>query len=132
VEINVSDWQQHTVYDGVDPNHPTIRAFWKTVSAFTKQEKSALLRFATSCSRPPLMGFKHLQPPFCIRLLPVHGVEDPGFFRKLFKPSLKSKAALPTASTCFNMLKLPDYSSSDTLAEKLRQAITENTGFQLT
>ena len=38
---------------------------------------------------------------------------------------------LPTASTCFNLLKLPNYQKKSTLKEKLRYAITCNTGFEL-
>jgi len=38
---------------------------------------------------------------------------------------------LPTASTCFNLLKLPNYQKKATLKEKLRYAITCNTGFEL-
>ena len=38
---------------------------------------------------------------------------------------------LPTASTCFNLLKLPNYPSKEVLREKLKQAIANNTGFEL-
>ena len=38
---------------------------------------------------------------------------------------------LPTSSTCFNLLKLPNYQKKSTLREKLRYAITSNTGFEL-
>ena len=38
---------------------------------------------------------------------------------------------LPTASTCFNLLKLPNYQKKTTLRDKLRYAITCNTGFEL-
>lgn len=30
------------------------------------EERCALLKFVTSCSRAPLLGFKHLQPAFTI------------------------------------------------------------------
>ena len=38
---------------------------------------------------------------------------------------------LPTSSTCFNLLKLPNYQKRATLRDKLRYAITSNTGFEL-
>ena len=38
---------------------------------------------------------------------------------------------LPTSSTCFNLLKLPNYQQKSTLKAKLRYAITSNTGFEL-
>ena len=38
---------------------------------------------------------------------------------------------LPTASTCFNLLKLPFYSSKAVLRDKLVQAIGAGAGFEL-
>ena len=38
---------------------------------------------------------------------------------------------LPTASTCFNLLKLPNYRKKATLREKLRYAISSGAGFEL-
>jgi ubiquitin-protein ligase E3 B len=97
-------------------------------------ERQAVLRFVTSCSRPPLLGFKHLHPPFTIRIVPAEGDEDASFvdsLRSFFGRGPVSKAQLPTAATCFNMLKLPDYPSAKVLAEKLRMAVTSNAGFNL-
>ena len=39
---------------------------------------------------------------------------------------------LPSASTCFNILKLPDYKSKKTLKEKILYSIRSNSGFGLT
>ena len=38
--------------------HPLIQAFWRCVHEFTDEQKRKLLKFTTSCSRPPLFGFK--------------------------------------------------------------------------
>lgn len=38
---------------------------------------------------------------------------------------------LPTASTCFNLLKLPNYTRKVVLKEKLRYALSSNAGFEL-
>ena len=38
---------------------------------------------------------------------------------------------LPTSSTCFNLLKLPNYRKKSMLKEKLRYAINANAGFEL-
>lgn len=43
---------------GYSANHPVIQIFWEVVENFTDDEKRKLLRFVTSCSRPPLLGFK--------------------------------------------------------------------------
>jgi ubiquitin-protein ligase E3 B len=55
-------------------------------------------------------------------------------FTNLFKGRSKKKQArgtLPTASTCFNMLKLPVYTSQMIFEEKLRQAVFSSAGFHL-
>lgn len=55
-----------------------------------------------------------------------------GIFKGFF--SLKqgqSKDRLPSASTCFNLLKLPNYSKKSILKEKLKYAIQANCGFEL-
>ena len=38
---------------------------------------------------------------------------------------------LPTASTCMNMLKLPEFSEYDTMRAKLLYAIEAESGFEL-
>jgi ubiquitin-protein ligase E3 B len=40
--------------------------FNQVVAGLEAHERCALLKFVTSCSRPPLLGFKHLQPEFTI------------------------------------------------------------------
>jgi len=91
----------------------TITAFWTVVESFDQDQRRALLRFVTSCSRPPLLGFKELVPNFAIR--------DAG----------QDEQRLPTASTCVNLLKLPRYKGEQVLREKLLQAIHSGAGFDL-
>ena len=86
--------------------------FWQVVSGFSELEKKQLLKFVTSCSRPPLLGFRQLHPPF--RVIP--GVGDD---------------RLPSASTCMNVLKLPRFSDNVIMKEKLLYAIFSETGFEL-
>ncbi|KZV93827.1 HECT-domain-containing protein [Exidia glandulosa HHB12029] len=113
-EVDVDDLRQHTNYGGVyDDNEETITAFWKVVKSFDASQRRQLLRFVTSCSRPPLLGFKELVPLFSIR--------DAG----------NDELRLPTASTCVNLLKLPRYKSEHILRQKLLQAISSNAGFDL-
>lgn len=98
---------------------------------------ASLTQFVTSCSKPPLLGFVHLEPPFSIRCVEVGDDEDMGdtvgsvirgFFTIRKKDPLNR---LPTSSTCFNLLKLPNYQKKSTLRDKLRYAVTSNTGFEL-
>jgi len=51
-----------------------------------------------------------------------------GFFAIRKKDPLNR---LPTSSTCFNLLKLPNYQKKSTLRDKLRYAVSSNTGFEL-
>ncbi len=54
-----------------------------------------------------------------------------GFFKTIMNLSNKDTSRLPTSSTCFNLLKLPNYSKKSTLRDKLRYAIRSNAGFEL-
>merc|ERR1712196_50735 len=94
--VDVDDLQRHTKYSNCSgPRDKTVADFWKAVKAMEADQQVKLLRFATSCSRAPLLGFNHLVPPFTLHKVVIS----------------KDDEKLPTASTCFNMLKLPSYSS---------------------
>lgn len=103
---------------GYGPEHETIAAFWRVVRAFNKDQRSNLLRFVTSCARPPLLGFKDLRPRFTISNAGVP--EEAG-----------GGVRLPSASTCINLLKLPMYANEAILRERLLYAIEANAGFEL-
>ena len=58
-EIDIDDLQLNTKYgNGFSETHETILSFWTVVKKFTEEQKRKLLKFVTSCSRPPLLGFK--------------------------------------------------------------------------
>jgi hypothetical protein len=61
------------------------------------------------------MGYSGQQQRFTVELLPGALGQDAG--------------RLPTASTCFNTLKLCAYGSAEVLGEKLRQAMALAQGF---
>lgn len=110
-----------------------VRWFWEVAEELSAEQRQALLRFATSCSRPPLMGFRYLQPVFTVRLVDGGG-EAGGMFAavsSMFR-NRPDRSKLPTASTCFNMLKIPRYRSKAVLRQKLLVAINAKTGFNLT
>lgn len=112
VPIDLRDWRKHTTVSGFeDSRTPTL--FWRVVEGFTEDQRRALLRFVTSCSRPPLLGFAHLNPGFAIR----NGGPD--------------RDRLPTASSCANLLKLPDYKDERMLRQKLLQSIMSGAGFDM-
>jgi len=54
--------------------------------------------------------------------------EAPSMFSFIAGPDV---ARLPSASTCFNVLKLPNYKRSTTMKDKLKYAIKSGAGFEL-
>ncbi|XP_056384821.1 ubiquitin-protein ligase E3B [Hyla sarda] len=138
-EIDLDDLKKHTVYyGGFHGSHRVIVWLWDILANdFTSEEKAMFLKFVTSCSRPPLLGFAYLKPPFSIRCVEVSDDQDTGdtlgsVLRGFFTIRKREPGGrLPTSSTCFNLLKLPNYSKKVILREKLRYAISMNTGFEL-
>nr|XP_019541237.2 ubiquitin-protein ligase E3C [Aedes albopictus] len=113
IPVDVNDLRQNTRYGGdFTLEHQTIQLFWKVVEEFDDIQRRQLLKFVTSCSRPPLLGFKDLDPPFCIQ-------------------NAGDTDRLPSASTCMNLLKLPAFEKEDVLREKLIYAIQSGAGFEL-
>jgi len=114
-EISIADLKSNTRYAGgysiLDRN---ITRFWAIVEAFDEEDRARLLRFVTSCERPPSLGFAALAPPFCIQ-----------------RVDCSDDARLPTASTCFNVLKLPTYSTQGIMKEKLLTSLRSGAGFDL-
>jgi ubiquitin-protein ligase E3 C len=93
----------------------------------TPDEQSKLLKFMTSCSRQPLLGFRSLEPAPCIQQIRL---PDNLFVNDEEKAA--KRLPLPTASTCMNLLKLPAYRSKETMRSKLLAAIEAGAGFELT
>ena len=116
--FDIVDMAKFTTYStGYHPSQPYIQEFWKFVDSLDYADRGHLLRFWTSCSRPPLLGFQTLNPPLCIQKIVIQNDRD----------------RLPTAGTCMNLLKLPEYSSVVVMKEKLLLALrsAKNGGFGL-
>ncbi|KAL3151218.1 hypothetical protein ABBQ38_013059 [Trebouxia sp. C0009 RCD-2024] len=123
--VDVTDMAAHTCYSGgYSKDHATIKLFWKVMSSLSDKERQAVMRFVTSCSRAPLGGFQHLNPPLTLHKVPCEA-------SLLAAVGGKDVDRLPSASTCYNMLKLPNYRRASTLKEKLLYAISSNAGFEL-
>lgn len=137
--IDLQDLRRHTKYfGGFHNNHRVVSWLWDVLEKdFTAEEHKLFLKFVTSCSKPPLLGFANLEPPFTIRCVEVSDDQDPGdtvgsVLRGFFAIRRSDPVdRLPTSSTCFNLLKLPNYQRRSTLREKLRYAIKCNPGFEL-
>ena len=112
-DINIEDWKNNVEYGGYSDDDPSIKMFWEIVEEMTPEERFKLIKFVTSVRRAPLLGFGALYPKFGIRN------SGQGLLR------------LPTASTCVNLLKLPDYKDKKVMKEKLLYAINTDAGFDL-
>ncbi|GET90697.1 ubiquitin-protein ligase, putative [Leishmania tarentolae] len=115
-QIDLEDWKANTVYDKPeDVNAPQVQLFWDVVESLTREQQRQLLKFVTSMTRPPLLGFRFLAPPFKIQLLAVNA---------------SGPDHLPSAATCFSTLKLPPYHDYATARAKIVAAIEETNTFE--
>jgi len=137
--LDLKDLRRNTsYYGGFHDSHRVVVWLWDILEKdFSDKEKGSFLKFVTSCSKPPLLGFENLEPPFSIRCVEVSDEDDDGdtvgsVLRGFLALGRRDPVnRLPTASTCFNLLKLPNYQKKNTLREKLRYAISCNSGFEL-
>ncbi|PRW45057.1 E3 ubiquitin- ligase UPL6 [Chlorella sorokiniana] len=117
--LDIADMRAHVQYSGgYHEEHPVILEFWRALATFSPQEQADFLRFVTSCPRPPLLGFRYLEPPLAIQLAGSMLDEQ-------------ATERLPTAATCMNVLKLPPYRTAQQIREKLLYAIQSGAGFEL-
>ena len=77
-------------------------------------DRQAFLRFATGCPTLPPGGLSVLDPPLSVTCKSAGQAS----YDQLLRDTL-----LPSASTCFNQLKLPAYSSREVLHERLYLAM---------
>lgn len=108
--VSVEDWISNTKYGGYDDSicsHRNLKNwFWEYVSELSQSDLSLLLQFSTGCSRLPTGGFKSFHPLFTIQIIPY-----------------EEKSSLPKSSTCFNLLKLPEYPERNILRKCMTTAI---------
>ena len=81
-----------------------IQFFFESLDMMTPDQRRQLLKFVTTLVRLPNTS------KFCFRIVKL-ARDDPG-------------SSLPTASTCFNKLHLPEYSSKEICYQKLITAIS--------
>ena len=87
--FEIQDLRGNAIYQGYKKEEPYLKAFWSILEELDDEHRGKFLRFCTGCSRPPLLGFKYLNPNFCIAKENANG------------PRLMS------AATCVNMIRLP-------------------------
>ncbi|KAL6894477.1 hypothetical protein ACP4OV_008575 [Aristida adscensionis] len=131
-DFDVDDLRNNTKYTGgYTESSRTVKLFWEVIKGFKPTERCLLLKFVTSCSRAPLLGFKYLQPSFTIHKVSWEYLVVPCDVTLWASIGGQDVDRLPSASTCYNTLKLPTYKRSSTLRSKLLYAISSNTGFEL-
>eukprot|EP00118_Oscarella_pearsei_P013759 m.113489 g.113489 ORF g.113489 m.113489 type:complete len:151 (+) comp37458_c1_seq44:5028-5480(+) len=111
-EIDLEDWRRNTEYSGgFEEDSPVIKWFWELMGTFDDKVRVQALQFATGSSRVPLGGFANLVGAGGLQKFIITRNEG------------ASENRLPTASTCFNLLKLPEYKSKEKLRECLLIAL---------
>jgi ubiquitin-protein ligase E3 C len=106
---------------GYHESQPYIEVFWEIIeNELSEDQQRNFLRFMTSCSRQPLLGFSSLVPVPSIQQI------------RLRDDELSKNSRLPTSQTCMNLLKLPNYQDRDLLKQKLLAAVEAGAGFELT
>ncbi|XP_042452946.1 E3 ubiquitin-protein ligase UPL6 [Zingiber officinale] len=118
--MDVDDLRSNTHYaGGYHHDHDVIVMFWEVLKSFSLEYQKKFLKFVTGCSRGPLLGFKYLEPKFCIQRAAPFDVAEEDLDR------------LPTSATCMNLLKLPPYQTTEQMRTKLVYAISADAGFDL-
>ena len=124
--VSTADMKAHTNYrGGYTAASSSVKLFWSVFESMNVTERRAVLKFVTGTSRAPLGGFAHLEPRFTICKVDC----DASLFARVGVGS--DVKTLPSASTCFNMLKLPNYRRGSTMREKILYAVNANCGFDL-
>lgn len=109
-DISMTALRRVVDYDeGYTPTSATVRAFWKVAESYDQEDARRLLEFVTASNRIPVTGYENVM----FKISKVGGQPH----------------ALPSSSTCFGRLYLPDYADVEVLRQKLGLAITHSRGF---
>lgn len=108
-DINVELLRRVVEYEGYTENDKVVTYFWDVLREMTTSERKLFLQFVWARSRLPLKA-NDFEAPFLIQK-DTKDVNENGDF------------PLPSASTCFFSLSLPDYPSKEVLKQKLLYAI---------
>ncbi|CAO2655590.1 Nn.00g043930.m01.CDS01 [Neocucurbitaria sp. VM-36] len=108
--ISIPDLKLCTQYeDGYSATHHTILDFWAIVEQYSQEDCRHLLEFVTASDRVPVTGYESIT----FHIVRIGGEPE----------------SLPTSSTCFGKLYLPEYPDRETMSRKLKLAIQNSQGF---
>ncbi|DBA02455.1 TPA: LOW QUALITY PROTEIN: hypothetical protein N0F65_008669 [Lagenidium giganteum] len=117
-EIDVDDWQQHSINSLNLNGTRVLRWFWEVVHEMPNEYKRRLLQFATGSSRVPLAGFKGLTS-YDGRLCPF-----------TIKGISYNTSQYIRSHACFNRIDLPLYRTKKEFKTVLYATLdTDLTGF---
>jgi hypothetical protein len=108
-EIDIDALELTASYDEYTRNSPYIRDFWEIVRNMPPEQHKHLLEFVTASDRVPVNGMRSV-----VFIIQRNGEDD---------------TRLPSSSTCYGRLLLPQYSTKKILEEKLCKAIENSVGF---
>lgn len=107
--ISVPELRACATYEDYNSTHPSVRMFWEIVQGYSQEDVTRLLEFVTASDRVPVTGYKSL----------TFNIVRMG----------NDSEHLPTSSTCFGKLYLPDYRDKEKMQRKLQLAIQNAKGF---
>jgi len=108
-DVDIDLLQQVVEYEGFEKDDLVITNFWESLREMSPYERKLFLQFVWARSRLP-MKVSDFDAPFKIQKDSKTKVGD-------------SNSALPSASTCFFTLTLPEYNDKGILKKKLLYAI---------
>lgn len=118
-------WEITILMDNIKCDHGysmssrSVEYFLDIISNFDLEQQRKFLLFVTGSPKLPVGGFKNLNPKLTIVRKDMQ-YESPDEY-------------LPTVSSCFHYLKLPDYTTKEVMRQKLLRAIELGQGsFHLT
>ncbi|KAG9103694.1 Ubiquitin fusion degradation protein 4 [Ceratobasidium sp. 370] len=115
------DWTAETLTEALKADHgfnvdsSAIRDLISVMSSYDESTRRAFLQFITGSPKLPIGGFRGLSPQLTV-------------VRKPHEPPLKADDYLPSVMTCVNYLKLPEYSTKNVMAARLKTAMMEGVG----
>jgi hypothetical protein len=108
-DVDVELLRRVVEYEGYQEDDEVIRFFWEVLREMSSYERTKFLQFVWARNRLP-MKESAFEAPFKIQ-------------KDTAGAGGGADAALPSASTCFFSLTLPEYSSKDILKQKLLFAV---------
>jgi len=106
VGIDLKDWQENTDYEEpYHKDHPVIKRFWEMLRNMSTSKCEDFLQFCTGSKRSPAEGFRGLRAAN----------------NKLSKFKIKERKGenkgFIMAHTCFNVIELPQYESTEEMTQ---------------